>query len=314
MECEVTAKTYEQLEVIPGAARLIGEVERFNQSHGFYITALTAAMLLEDPLGVSQPMTLITGAENVKVVKAAGQTWAAGQWVYWDEGSSNFTTTPASDRFCVGKAQRLAANSAVVGYIVFQDNYHPVQLGTTAVPISIAAGRVFDIHVTSSQNSGGNVEPFVLETILTGVGATGGRALFKMSTEVALGGWANALKSIVELGVAGRVTGLLSGFCAELVAAETAPPGGNYVALEAELVMPSGAGVGAGMAYMYCNVQGAAKATFQGAGYFAIIDNAGDASDGFFYDTSNGTTDAWLRWRINGTDYYMMLSLVATEA
>jgi len=302
MECEVTSKTYHQLEVVPSGATVVGEVELFNQTHGFYMTAFTAAML-----ALNESATLITEAENVRVTKASGQTWVSGQWVYWDEGSSNFTTVPASDRFCVGKVQRAAANAAVIGFIQMQDNLHPIQMGTTAVPITIVAGRVVDIHVTSSQSSG-NVEPFVLETILTGAGAVGGRALFKMSTEVTLGGWANALKSIVDLGTAGAVAGLISSFCAEMVMATTAPGGGNYVALEAELVYPSGAGVGAGAAYMYCNVQGDDKATFQGSGYFAIIDNAGDSNTGLFYVNTKTDTDAYLRWRINGTDYFMLLA------
>lgn len=308
MECEVMSETYNQMLVVPSGAKLVGEMQLFAQTHGFYFSAFTAAMLAR-----AESATLITGAESVKVVKAPGSAWLVGQWIYWNESSSNFTNVPTSDLFCVGKAQKAAGISAVIGFVQFQDNYHPIQLGTAQLPLTVVAGqKLVDIHALSAVVE--NVEAFKMLMTLSGPGATGGRALFQLSTEVKLGGWANALKGITDFGSVGSVTGLASGVCAELVAPATAPSGGNYVALEAELVMPQNAGVGAGMAYMYANVQGAGKATFQGSGYFAIIDNAGDDANGLFYDTSNGTTDAWLRYRINGTDYYAMMSLVATEA
>jgi len=307
-ECELVSKTYHQLQVTPAGALTVGDMNKWQDSHGFNITAFTAAML-----ALAEDATMIREAENVDVVKAAGSPWVAGDWVYWNEAGSNFTNVYASDLYCVGKAQRAATNAAVLGYISLHDDFHPIQLGTTAAPkVLTAAQNVVDIHVSSAIVE--NVEAFNMQMTMSGVGATGGRAKFTMNTEAALGGWANALKAEIQFGTTGSVSGLASAFCAELVAPTTAPGGGNYVALEAEIVMPTGAGVASGMAYLYCNVQGAALATFQGDGYFAIIDNAGDGATDLFYDTANGTTDAWLRIRVNGTAYYIMLSLVATEA
>jgi len=305
------SKTYNQLEVLPGGARTIGLMELMQKSHGFYMTALTAAMIAEHPLGAAQPMTLITEAENVRVIKTAGSAWVAGDWIYWDEAASAFTNIPAADLYCVGKAQRAAAIAAVLGFVTFQDNYHPVRLGTSTVPVILtAAQKQVDIHSTSAIVE--NVEPFVVSTVLTGAGATGGRARFNLATEVALGGWANALKAQFEMGTAGRVTGLGSAFCAELGMPATAPPGGNYVAHEMEIRMPSGAGLGAGTGYMYANVQGDDKATFAAGGYFCILDNAGDSNTGLFYVNTKTDTDAYLRWRINGTDYFMLLAADVT--
>ncbi len=312
-ECQLMSKTYNQLEVLPGAERTIGLMELREKSHGFYMTALTTAMIAEHPLGAAQPMTLITEAESVRVIKAAGSAWVAGDWIYWNEAGDEFTNVPAADLYCIGKANRAATNGAVHGFMNFHDTYHPVRLGTSTVPVVlVAAQKQVDIHSTSAIVE--NVEPFVVSTVLTGAGATGGRARFNLATEVALGGWANALKAQIEFGTAGRVTGLGSAFCAELGMPATAPPGGHYTALEAEIRMPSGAGVGAGLSYMYCNVQGDDKATFQTDGYFAIIHNAGDNAAGFWYATNNGTTDGWLRIRVEAVDYYIMCSLVATEA
>ena len=311
MECEVVSKTYEQMLVVPVGTKLVGEMQLFEQTHGFYISAFTTAMLAE-PVGF-RPATLITKAESVKVNKATGAAWDVGEWIYWDEGNSNFTSVPASDRFCVGKAQKAAGSGATSGFIMFQDNYHPIQFGTTAVPITLEAGqKVVDIHTSSAIVE--NVEAFRMEMILSGVGATGGRALFQLSTEVQLGAWANALKAIVDFGVNGSVTGLGSAFCAELVMPENDPVVGAFTALEAEIVIPAGAGAAVQMSFLYCNPAGGGVANFQTNGYFAVFTNLGDNAAGIWYATPNATTDGWLRILVDGVPYWIMCSLATTEA
>ena len=305
-ECELVSKTYHQLQVTPAGAITVGSMEKYQDSHGFNITAFTAAMF-----ALGEDLTIVREAENVDVVKAAGSAWVAGDWIYWNEGASNFTNLAGGDRYCVGKAQRAATNGAVLGYVSMHDNLHPIQIGTSNVPKVVTAGqKVLDVHTSSAIVE--NVEAFTSEMILSGVGATGGRAKFTLATEVALGGWANALKAEIEFGTSGRVTGLGSAFVAELGMSATAPPGGNYVALEMEIRMPTGAGVGAGTAYMYANVQGDDKATFAADGYFCILDNAGDSNVGLFYVNTDTMVDAYLRWRINNTDYFMLLAADVT--
>ena len=121
---------------------------------------------------------------------------------------------------------------------------------------------------------------------------------------------ANPLKGIIDFGTNGNVVGLGSGFCGELIAASNAFPAGTYAALEAEIQMPTNAGCGAGMAYMYCNVQGLGKATFQSSGFFAIIDNAGDTDLELFHVKTVADVDAkaFLAARINGTRYFFVLT------
>ena len=68
MECEVMSKTYKQIQVVPGAAKVIGEVELNQKVHGFYISAFTTAML-----ALNENATLISEAEIVKVVKQPEQ-------------------------------------------------------------------------------------------------------------------------------------------------------------------------------------------------------------------------------------------------
>jgi len=306
MEAEVTGKTYNEIRVLPGAAKVIGEMELHQKTHGFYMTAFTAAMALDPTITKA---TLITESDSVKVTKAGGSAWIAGDWIFWNSGGPNFTNVPTSDMFCVGKAAISAGIADVVGFIQMQDNYHPIQLGTAQVPVTVTAGqKIVDIHILSSVVE--NVEAFKVLMTLSGIGATGGRAMFELNTNVELGGWANALKGITDLKSTGSVVGLASGVCAEMVMPATAPAAGNYVALEAEIVMPQNTGCGAGMAYMYCNVQGLGKATFQTSGYFAIIDNAGDTDLELFHVKTVADVDAkaFLAARINGTRYFFVLT------
>lgn len=303
MECEVMSKTYEQMLVVPAGARVIGEVEIFEQTHGFYISAFTTGML-----ALNESATLITSAESVKVTKASGQSWDVGEWIYWDEASSNFTSVPASDRFCVGKAQKAALTGDVIGFVMFQDNYHPIQLGTAQLPITLEAGqKVVDIHTLATVVE--NVEAFTMEMVMSGIGATGGRAKFQMSTEVALGGWANALKAVIDFGAAGSVTGLGSAFCAELVAAVAPFPAGYYSALEAEIVMPTGAvsSSGAPLSYLFCGLNGTDKQAFLDGGYFLTMTNMGVASGDIFYVN---TTTATLKCLIDTVEYFLQFHKV----
>ena len=299
-ECQLMSKTYNQLEVLPGGARTIGLMELMQKSHGFYMTALTAAMIAEHPLGAAQPMTLITEAENVRVIKTAGSAWVAGDWIYWDEAASAFTNVPAADLYCVGKAQRAAAIAAVLGFVTFQDNLHPIQLGTTALPITIVAGNVFNMHVTSSQTAG-NAEPFVVETILTGVGATGGRALFELTSEVVLGGWINSLKGIFRMGASAQVQGLGSAICAELVLPTDGLDRGTLTCLELEMVCAGTGPAAHATSLIFAEVSGAQKAEFNTNGFF--LDFVGEVEgSGALWDTdeTGDTPTGGLRCRVNG--------------
>ena len=313
MECEVMSKTYDQMLVVPIGTRLIGEMEIFEQTHGFYISAFTAAMLAE-PVGF-RPATLITSAESVKVNKSTDQAWDVGEWIYWDETSSDFTSVPASDRFCVGKAQKAALIGDTSGFIMFQDNYHPIQLGTAQLPITLEAGqKVVDIHTLATVAE--NVEAFTMEMVMSGVGATGGRAMFQLSTEVQLGGWANALKAQLLFGATGHVLGLASAMCAELQLPTTPPPAGmgNYMCFEAEIVAPSGCSVASGVAFYHCALAGLGSGAVDDNGFLMDI-NVGATDDGHIFSENSGdTSTGTLRIRVNGVPQWVLLSNVAPGA
>jgi hypothetical protein len=179
------------------------------------------------------------------------------------------------------------------------------------------SGDVVTWNQTSSSTSGStSVEPFVLNTTMTGVGGVGGRARFELDTNVALGGWANALKAQTEFGASGRVTGLGSAFVAELTLS-AGTTSGTYAPLELELNLGAGASTGTLTSLVYGSVNGVGAAAFDTAGYILDIQGltAGAAKafrTGLTAATVNAATTAALRVKIGATDYFIPLATATT--
>lgn len=128
-----------------------------------------------------------------------------------------------------------------------------IQIGTSGSNIVLAANddHLVDIYATS-EATGASIEPFSLRTTLTGVGAVGGRALFYLTSNAALGGWSNALKAQTVYGATGKTTGMGSAFCAELeLSAGTVD--GTYAPIEAEIVADTGCSTGTNTSFIYIN-------------------------------------------------------------
>lgn len=153
-----------------------------------------------------------------------------------------------------------------------------------------AATTKWTWNVTSTSTDGGtSVEPFVHNTTMTGVGGVGGRARFELDTNVALGGWANALKAQLQLGAAGKVTGLGSAFVAELIM-EAGAADGTYAPLELELGMPSGALTGTNTSFINMTAYGAAAGTFDTNGFLFTLSGVTKNTGKLLADTTSGAT------------------------
>jgi hypothetical protein len=156
--------------------------------------------------------------------------------------------------------------------------------------------------------SAGNIEPMVLETTLAGAGATGGRARFQLTANVALGGWANALKAYTSFGASGRITGLASALCAEMDLS-TGTTQGTYAPLELELNLGNGAKTGTTTSLIHANVNGDAVGEFDDHGYIMNIQGI-SADTGHVFQaaavTDINSTHA-LRIKIGDTDYFIPL-------
>jgi hypothetical protein len=191
--------------------------------------------------------------------------------------------------------------------------------GRDAINAILAGSEVFSgltLTKSSDSTSGSeSVEPLQMNVTLTGVGGVGGRARFRLDSNVALGGWANALKGITVFGASGRVTGLASGIVGELqLSAGTTQ--GTYAPIESEIVLPSGASTGTASSFFYGAASGADVGAFDDNGF--AFELAGlTKSSGHLIQASAVTgvnsTDA-LKVRIAGVTYYIPLHTSETFA
>jgi hypothetical protein len=186
-----------------------------------------------------------------------------------------------------------------------------VAAASKALVLSAAAALAWTF-TSASVDGGASVEPLALNTTLTGIGGVGGRAKFSMTTEVALGGWANALKGITDFGTAGRVTGLGSAVVAEMLMG----PGtteGTYAPLEIELGIPSGASMGTATSFLYMSANDT-PAAFDTSGFLFNIAGL-TANSGKLFNSGLSqvvTAAARLRVKVGATTYY--IPLCAAEA
>lgn len=178
---------------------------------------------------------------------------------------------------------------------------------------NIVLGQKTTLTATSASTDGAtSVQPFVMSSTMTGVGGVGGRAYFGLTTNVALGGWSNALKGEVIYGASGRTTGLGSAILAEMqLSAGTSS--GSYAPLEIELGMGSGALTGTRTSFASINVYGAAASTMDTSGYLFDL-NGLTAGAGKLFDTTSKTgigLSGALKIKIGSTDYFIPICTTA---
>jgi len=227
--------------------------------------------------------------------------------------------TPAAGKFASLHSQTLKALiEANTRYVVMSQLEDGLGLGnsTTAMTLTTYANHAVEIYTTSaSADTSNSVEPFYLKSTMSAANGVGGRARFHLYTNVALGGWSNALKGYTEYGTSGRTTGLGSAVCAEILLS-AGTTSGTYAPLESELVANSAVSSGTATSFLYMNIAGSnstGKTTLNTNGYlFELGAGVVDTTSGMFdVATTTPTTvefDAQLRIRIGGVDYYIPLS------
>jgi hypothetical protein len=187
-------------------------------------------------------------------------------------------------------------------------------LGTSGSPLAHTdkADKAYVVHTTQSDTDAGtSYEPVLFSTELTGAGQVGGRVRAYMKTNVALGGWANALKAEVDFQTNGAVTGLGSAFVAEMTMPGSAISTGNYAPLELELNLPASfasAGVGTPVSFIHMSAQGATIGEFDEHGYLMSIQGL-TAGSGELFQTGNtfATPVATLKVLVGAVEYYLPL-------
>jgi hypothetical protein len=210
----------------------------------------------------------------------------------------------------------------VVNYTTTAINYPTtsamLNIGTSASPVAYTAGTpAFAMYTTNAGTSGStSAEPFYVKSTLTGAGQVGGRARFHTYSNVAGGGWTNALKSYLEFGDSGTVTGLASSMCVEMLMPNAnMGSGGAYYPLEIEYVaggtslVTAGSATGNQAGFIYMAQSGDADGDFDDHGFLFYLAGC-TAGSGHLYDTtaSAATGDATLKINVGGATKYLLIA------
>jgi hypothetical protein len=178
-------------------------------------------------------------------------------------------------------------------------------LTTFSGPVASNNGFITDITNTSTGAATFNAS--TTSVTMTGVGGTGGRTLFEMDTNVALGSFSNALKAQVTYGATGRTTGLGSAFVAELTLS-AGTSSGTYAPVEIELNAPASASTGTRTSFIYASTQGANVAAVDTNGVFLNLQGlTAGAGKMLVAGSTLGTAYGGLRVRVGGANYWVPL-------
>ena len=171
-------------------------------------------------------------------------------------------------------------------------------IGTSRARLTHTQGTPqFSQYTTAaSTHTSNSVQPFIVDTVMTGVGGVGGRAFFQLTTNVALGAWANALKAQIDRQTNGRATGLMSVAVLEMIMPASAIGSGTTAMLELEIVCPASF-VADGSAWSAINIttSGATKTEFDDHGVLFDISGVASTAGGFWYDSISGVADEHIK-------------------
>jgi hypothetical protein len=136
----------------------------------------------------------------------------------------------------------------------------------------VASDNGFLTTISNSSTGSTTFNVSTTEVTMTGAGGTGGRTLFKLNTNAALGSFTNALKAEVVYGASGRTTGLGSAFVAEMTLS-AGTSAGTYAPVEIELNMGASASTGTTSSLLFASVNGESgdRATFDSNGFIMNI-------------------------------------------
>jgi hypothetical protein len=177
----------------------------------------------------------------------------------------------------------------------------------------VASDNGFITTISNSSTGSSTFNASTTEVTMTGAGGTGGRTLFQLNTNVALGSFSNALKAEVVYGASGRTTGLGSAFVAEMTLS-AGTSAGTYAPVEIELNLGTSASTGTASSLIYASVNGDGKATMDTNGY--LLNLAGVTVAGAKLAATGTITNVneithGLRVKIAGSDYYLLAATAA---
>lgn len=219
--------------------------------------------------------------------------------------------TPAAGKFVSADSQTIKCKiEANTRYVVLSQSENGLGIGVSGTAVSFSQGSpLINLYSTCSSTNGSNsVESMYVETTMTGAAGVGGRARFKLATNVALGSWSNALKAHVAYGASGRTTGMGSALCAE-IELSAGTTSGTYAPLESEVVVGASGSLGTATSFLYMNCDTTGEATFNAGAFLFELGSNVNAGSGSLWDTTadltNPQIDGSLKIKIDGATKYI---------
>ena len=119
----------------------------------------------------------------------------------------------------------------------------------------VASDNGFITTITDTSTGSPTFNASTTEVTMTGAGGVGGRTLFQLNADAALGSFTNALKAEVVYGASGSTSGLGSAFVAEMTLS-AGTSAGTYAPVEIELNAASTASTGTLTSLIHASVNG----------------------------------------------------------
>ena len=190
-------------------------------------------------------------------------------------------------------------------------------MATTTFSGPVVSQNGFNTTVTDTSTGSATYNVNTTEVTMTGAGGVGGRTLFQLNADAALGSFTNALKAITVYGTSGSTSGLGSAFVAEMTLS-AGTSAGTYAPVEIELNLGTGASTGTASSLVYASVNGDGKSAMDDNGYFVNLAGVTAGSSKLFANNGSiGNVDEitnGLKVRIAGADYYILLATAANFA
>ena len=186
-------------------------------------------------------------------------------------------------------------------------------MSTTTFSGPVVSQNGFQTTITDTSTGTATFNASTTEVTMTGAGGVGGRTLFQLNADAALGSFTNALKANVVYGATGSTSGLGSAFVAEMTLS-AGTSSGTYAPVEIELNLGTSASTGTASSLIYASVNGLGKATMDTNGY--LLNLAGVTVAGAKLAATGTITNVnelthGLRGKIAGSDYYLLAATAA---
>jgi hypothetical protein len=171
----------------------------------------------------------------------------------------------------------------------------------------VASDNGFITTITNTSTGSSTFNASTTTVTMTGAGGVGGRTLFQLNANAALGSFTNALKAEVTYGASGSTSGLGSAFVAEMTLS-AGTSAGTYAPVEIELNAPTGASTGTRTSFIYASTQGDGVAAVDSNGVFFNLQGlTAGAGKMLVAGTTLGTAYGGLRVRVGSTNYWVPL-------